>query len=144
VLVRGLTLGELESLLTSAGHTTQPLQEPSRGFLAATGGVAYTAVLTSPQEGRPGTFGGLQFSAFAPVPESLSRKVLARLALDLPCARLGIDADGDLALMQTLVVEGGVTRQNIAVQFGFWQQNLERVKQTVYRHLGKTTGVVLH
>ena len=46
--------------------------------------------------------------------------------------------------MQTLVVEGGVTRQNIAIQFGFWQQNLERVKQTVYRHLGKTTGVVLH
>jgi len=144
VLVRGLTLEELESLLTSAGHTAQPLKEPSRGFLAATGGVAYTAVLTSPQEDRPGTFGGLQFSAFAPVPESLSRKVLARLALDLPCARLGIDADGDLALMQTLVVEGGVTRQNIAIQFGFWQQNLERVKQTVYRHLGKTTGVVLH
>ncbi len=144
ILVRGLTLEQLESLLTSADHTVQPLKEPSRGFLAATSGVAYTAVLTSPQEGRPGHFGGVQFSAFAPVPESLSRSVLARLALDLPCARLGIDADGDLALMQTLVVEGGVTRQNIAVQFGFWQQNMERVKQLLFRHLGKAADVVLH
>jgi hypothetical protein len=144
VLVRGLTLADLESLLTAAGHSAQPLKEPSRGFLAATHGVAYSAVLTSPQEDRPGTFGGVQFSAFAPVPESLSRTVLARLALDLPCARLGIDADGDLTLMQTLVVEGGVTRQNMAIQFGFWQQNLERVKQVLFRHLGKAADVVLH
>ncbi len=144
VLVRGLTLADLESLLTSAGHTVQPLQDPARGFLAATRGVAYSAVLTSPQEDRPGYFGGLQFSAFAPAPESLSLAVISRLALDLPCARLGIDGDGDLTLMQTLVVEGGVTRQNIAVQFGFWQQNLDRVKQALMRHLGKGPDVVLH
>lgn len=144
VVVRGMTLQELESLLASAGHSVQPLQEPSRGFLSSTHGVAYSAVLTSPQEGRPGYYGGVQFSAFAPVPESLSRAVLARLALDLPCARLGIDGDGDLALMQTLVIEGGVTRQNVAVQFGFWQQNLERVKQELVRHLGKSANVVLH
>ena len=43
-----------------------------------------------------------------------------------------------------IVVEGGVTRQNIAVQFGFWQQNLERVKQALMRHLGKAPDVVLH
>jgi len=144
VLVRSVTLADLESLLTSAGHTLQPLQEPSRGFLAAAGGVAYSAILTSPQEDRPGHFGGLQFSAFAPAPESLSLAVISRLALDLPCARLGIDADGDLTLMQTLVIEGGVTRQNIAIQFGFWQQNLERVKQALVRHLGKGPDVVLH
>jgi len=144
VLVRGLTLADVESLLASAGHTVQPLQDPARGFLVSTRGVTYSAVLTSPQEGRPGTFGGLQFSAFAPTPESLSLAVISRLALDLPCARLGIDADGDLTLMQTLVVEGGVTRQNIAIQFGFWQQNLERVKQALVRHLGKGPDVVLH
>ena len=144
VLVRGVTLADLESMLASAGHTVQPLNEASRGFLATTDGVAYSAVLTSSQEDHPGHFGGIQFSAFAPVPEPVARKVLARIALDLPCARLGIDSDGDLALMQTLVVEGGVTRQNIAIQFGFWQQNLERVKQVLFRHLGKGTDVVLH
>jgi hypothetical protein len=144
VVVRSLTLADLESLLTAAGHSVQPLGDPRRGFLAAVQGVAYSAALTSPQDGRPGHFGGLQLSAFAPVPESLSLALVARLALDLPCARLGIDADGDLALMQTVVLEGGVTRQNLALQFGFWQQNLERVKQTLMRHAGKVPGVVLH
>jgi hypothetical protein len=144
VLVRSLTLDDLETLLTGAGHAVSPLKEAAQGFLAATQGVAYTAVLTSPQEGRPGHFGGLQLSAFAPVPESLSLAVIARLALELPCARLGIDGDGDLALMQTVVVDGGVTRRNLALQFGFWQQNLERVKQTLVRHLGRAPGVVLH
>ena len=120
------------------------------GTAAAESGVDWDAIAQCESGGNwaintgNGYFGGLQFSAFAPVPESLSRKVLARLALDLPCARLGIDADGDLALMQTLVVEGGVTRQNIAIQFGFWQQNLERVKQALVRHLGKGPDVVLH
>ena len=144
ILVRSLTLADLESLITAAGHSLQPLKDPARGFLASTQGVAYSAVLNSPQEGRPGHFGGLQLSAFAPVPESLSLAVVARLALDLPCARLGIDADGDLALMQTVVVEGGITRQNLALQFGFWQQNLERVKQVLLQHFGKVPGVVLH
>lgn len=144
VLVRSLTVEDLEALLTSAGHGVQPLKDPARGFLATVQGVAYSAVLTSPQDGRPGHFGGLQFSAFAPVPESLSLAVIGQLALELPCARLGIDGDGDLALMQTLIVEGGVTRQNIAIQFGFWQQNLERVKQTLLRHFGQVPGVVLH
>ena len=144
VVVRSLTLADLESLLTAAGHTVQPLSDPARGFLVSTQGVAYSAVLNSPQHGHPGHFGGMQLSAFAPVPESLSLAVVAHLALDLPCARLGIDADGDLALMQTIVVEGGVTRQNLALQFGFWQQNLERVKQVVLRHFGKVPGVVLH
>ena len=144
VLVRSLTLADLESLITAAGHSLQPLKDPARGFLASVQGVAYSAVLNSPQQGRSGHFGGLQLSAFAPVPESLSLAVVARLALDLPCARLGIDADGDLALMQTVVVEGGVTRQNLALQFGFWQQNLERVKQVLLQHFGKVPGVVLH
>ena len=144
VVVRSMTLPDLEALLTAAGHGVQPLRDPARGFLVSTQGVAYSAVLTSPQEGRPGHFGGVQLSAFAPVPESLSLAVVARLALDLPCARLGIDADGDLALMQTLVVEGGVSRQNLALQFGFWQQNLERVKETLLRHFGQVPGVVLH
>ena len=144
VVVRSLTLADLESLLTAAGHAVQPLSDPGRGFLTSTEGVAYSAVLTSPQEGRPGHFGGLQLSAFAPVPESLSLAVVARLALDLPCARLGIDADGDLALMQTIVVDGGITRQNLALQFGFWQQNLERVKKVLLQHFGKVPGVVLH
>ena len=144
ILVRSLTLADLESLITAAGHSLQPLKDPARGFLASVQGVAYSAVLNSPQQGRSGHFGGLQLSAFAPVPESLSLAVVARLALDLPCARLGIDADGDLALMQTVVVEGGVTRQNLALQFGFWQQNLERVKQVLLQHFGKVPGVVLH
>ena len=144
ILVRSLTLADLESLITAAGHSLQPLKDPARGFLASTQGVAYSAVLNSPQQGHSGHFGGLQLSAFAPVPESLSLAVVARLALDLPCARLGIDADGDLALMQTVVVEGGVTRQNLALQFGFWQQNLERVKQVLLQHFGKVPGVVLH
>lgn len=144
IVVRSLTLADLESLITAAGHSLQPLKDPARGFLASVQGVAYSAVLNSPQQGRSGHFGGLQLSAFAPVPESLSLAVVARLALDLPCARLGIDADGDLALMQTVVVEGGVTRQNLALQFGFWQQNLERVKQVLLQHFGKVPGVVLH
>ena len=143
-VLRSVTLEDLEALLASAGHGLQPLKEPARGFLAGNGGVAYTAVMISPRADKPGHFGGIQFSAFAPAPESLSLAVISRLALDLPCARLGIDADGDLALMQTLVVDGGVTRENIAVQFGFWQQNLERVKQVLLRHFGRAPGVVLH
>lgn len=144
VVVRSLTLADLESLITAAGHSLQPLKDPARGFLASTQGVAYSAVLNSPQQGHAGHFGGLQLSAFAPVPESLSLAVAARLALELPCARLGIDSDGDLALMQTVVVDGGITRQNLAVQFGFWQQNLERVKQVLLQHFGEVPGVVLH
>lgn len=142
--LRSVTVEDLEALLAAAGHTMQPLKEPARGFLASTGGVAYSAVLISPRADKPGHFGGVQFSAFAPAPESLSLAVVSRLALDLPCARLGIDSDGDLALMQTLVVDGGVTREHIALQFGFWQQNLERVKQALLRHFGRAPGVVLH
>jgi hypothetical protein len=70
--------------------------------------------------------------------------VAARLALDLPGARLGIDQDGDLALMQTIVVTGGVTRANVGIQFGFWLQNLERVRQAVVRHYATGPSVVLH
>ena len=93
---------------------------------------------------QPGRFGGIQLSAFAPVPESLSLAVAARLALDLPGARLGIDRDGDLALMQTIVVEGGATRANVGVQFDFWLQNLERVRLAVLRHFTAGPQVVLH
>jgi hypothetical protein len=142
--LRSVTLGDLESLLATAGHSLQPLKEPAHGFLASDGGVAYSAVLISPRADKPGHFGGIQFSAFAPAPESLSLAVVSRLALELPCARLGIDSDGDLALMQTVVVDGGVTREHLALQFGFWQQNLERVKQALMRHFGRAPGVVLH
>ena len=135
---------DVESLLAGAGHPMEPLQDPAQGFMAQFGGVSYSAALVSPDPKRPGRFGGIQLSAFAPVPQSLSLAVAARLALDLPGARLGIDKDGDLALMQTIVVAGGVTRANIDIQFGFWLQNLERVRRAVMRHFATGPAVVLH
>jgi hypothetical protein len=137
-------LEDIESLLTDAGHAIEPLKDRERGFMARSGNVTYSAVLVSPSPEWPERFGGIQLSAFAPVPESLSLAVAARLALDLPGARLGIDQDGDLALMQTIVVTGGVTRANVGIQFGFWLQNLERVRQAVVRHYATGPSVVLH
>jgi hypothetical protein len=134
----------IESLLAGAGHAMEPLKAPAQGFMAQVGGVSYSAALVSPDEKLPGRFGGIQLSAFAPVPQSLSLGVAAQLALDLPGARLGIDKDGDLALMQTIVVAGGVTRANIDIQFGFWLQNLERVRRAVMRHFVSGPETVLH
>lgn len=135
---------DVESLLLGAGHAMEPLHDPAQGFMAEVGGVSYSAALVSPDPKRPGRFGGIQLSAFAPVPQSLSLSVAAQLALDLPGARLGIDKDGDLALMQTIVVAGGVTRANIDIQFGFWLQNLERVRRAVMRHFATGPAIVLH
>jgi hypothetical protein len=143
-LLRWAGLDVVESLLAGAGHSMEPLKAPARGFMAEVGGVSYSAALVSPDDKRPGRFGGIQLSAFAPVPQSLSLGVAARLALELPGARLGIDKDGDLALMQTIVVAGGVTRANVDIQFGFWLQNLERVRQAVMRHFASGPDVVLH
>ena len=143
-LLHWASLEVIESLLAGAGHAMQPLTVPGQGFMAQVGGISYSAALVSPDEKLPGRFGGIQLSAFAPVPPSLSLSVAARLALDLPGARLGIDKDGDLALMQTIVVAGGVTRANIDIQFGFWLQNLERVRQAVMRHFVSGPEVVLH
>jgi hypothetical protein len=143
-LLKWVTLTDVQSLLAGAGHAIQPLEDPAQGFMAQAGGVSYSAALVSPRPQQPGRFGGIQLSAFAPVPESLSLAVAARLALDLPGARLGIDRDGDLALMQTIVVEGGATRANVGVQFDFWLQNLERVRQAVVRHFTAGPQVVLH
>jgi hypothetical protein len=143
-LLRWACLKDVESLLAGAGHAMEPLQPPAQGFMAEVGGVSYTAALVSPDEKRPGCFGGIQLSAFAPLPKALSLSVAAQLALDLPGARLGIDKDGDLALMQTIVVAGGVTRANIDIQFGFWLQNLERVRRAVMRRVVSGPGVVLH
>ena len=143
-LLNWVTLQDVESLLADAGHAIEPLEDPARGFMARAGGVSYSAALVSPSPQDPGHYGGIQLSAFAPVPESLSLAVAARLALDLPGARLGIDKDGDLALMQTIVVEGGATRANVGVQFDFWLQNLERVRQAVVRHFTSLPQTVLH
>jgi hypothetical protein len=143
-LLRWAGLGDVESLLAQAGHAMEPLKAPAQGFMAQVGGVSYSAALVSPDDKRPGRFGGIQLSAFAPLPQSLSLGIAAQLALDLPGARLGIDKDGDLALMQTIVVAGGVTRANIDIQFDFWLQNLERVRQAVMRHFVSATDVVLH
>lgn len=143
-LLRWAVLEDVESLLAQAGHAMEPLQDPAQGYMAQVGGVSYSAALVSPEPKRPGRFGGIQLSAFAPVPQSLSVAVAAQLALDLPGARLGIDKDGDLALMQTIVVSGGVTRANIDIQFGFWLQNLERVRRAVIQHFATGPAVVLH
>jgi len=143
-LLRWARLEDIESLLAGAGHAMEPLTAPAKGFMAQVGGVSYSAALVSPDEKRPGRYGGIQLSAFAPLPQSLSLGVAAKLALDLPGARLGIDKDGDLALMQTIVVAGGVTRANVDIQFGFWLQNLERVRRAVMRHFVSGTDVVLH
>jgi len=143
-LLHWARLRDVESLLAAAGHAMEPLKAPAQGFMAQVGGVSYSAALVSPDEKQPGCFGGIQLSAFAPLPRSLSLGVAAQLALDLPGARLGIDKDGDLALMQTVVVAGGVTRANIDIQFGFWLQNLERVRRAVMRHFVSGPEIVLH
>ena len=57
------------------------------------------------------------------VPEGLTNAINQNFV----SAKASIDEEGDLTVQQSILVHGGVTEANLALQFGIWKETIEEI-----------------
>jgi len=142
--VRSLDIEDLKEAWEYNGCPVTRLNQQAAAVVDAESGAGFMATLVAPRPDQPGRFGGMQLSCYVSASRPLLDAVMAELGLALSSARLGIDKDGDLAMMQTVLVTGGISPENLQLQLGLWRDNLRRLQAVFMRHEAAGPGVVLH
>ena len=144
-LIRSLDVDDLEAAWKLTRCEARRLSEVAVAVADQQSASSFVATLIVPRPEHPGRFGGIQLSCYLRAPREIVEAVTAEGGMSLAGARLGIDRDGDLAVLQDIIVMGGVTMENIQLQFALWRKNLARLHAAFLRHAGGNgQSVVLH
>ncbi len=144
-LIRSLDVADLEAAWQLARCEARRLNDVAVAVADQQAASSFIATLIVPRPEQPGRFGGIQLSCYLRAPRETIESVTSEVGMSLPGARLGVDRDGDLAVLQDIVVMGGVTMENIQLQFALWRKNLARLHAAFLRHAGGSgQAVVLH
>jgi len=144
-LIRSLDVDDLEAAWKLTRCEARRLSEVAVAVADQQSASSFVATLIVPRPEHPGRFGGIQLSCYLRAPREIVEAVTAEVGMSLAGARLGIDRDGDLAVLQDIIVMGGVTMENIQLQFALWRKNLARLHAAFLRHAGGNgQPVVLH
>lgn len=144
-LIRSFGVADLEAAWKLTGCEAQRIADATVAVTDRQSGSSFLATLIVPHPGQPGRFGGIQLSCYLRAPPPTVAAVAAEVGMSLPGVRLGIDRDGDLAVLQDVIVMGGVTMENVQLQLALWRKSLARLHTAFLRHAGGAgRDVVLH
>jgi len=145
-LIRSLDVDDVEAAWKLARCDAKRLNDVAVAIADQQSASSFVATLIVPRPEHPGRFGGIQLSCYLRAPRETIEAVTSEVGMSLPGARLGVDRDGDLAVLQDIIVMGGVTMENIQLQFALWRNNLARLHAAFLRHAptGGGQDVVLH
>jgi len=145
-LIRSMGVEDLEAAWKLARCQAKRLSDVAVAVADQQAASSFVATLIVPRPEQSGRFGGIQLSCYLRAPRETIEAVSAEVGMSLPGARLGVDRDGDLAVLQDIIVMGGVTMENVQLQFALWRNNLARLHAAFLRHAGGGDGqdVVLH
>ena len=129
-----LTFDDLGRLLRSWDIVATPIPESNRSGYRCKAENSFLASLRAPHDGATGVFGVLTFLAHWSDHADLLANVDAELRRELPFARNYIDDDGDLALMFSVTLYGGVTAEHLRRVVEIWILSMRQVRDALAKH----------